>query len=180
MALMCVCQYWLLFAASHLSLEKEAHRVAFCLPLKLEFLLLPSFVLSAKLNAFTIGLLIGGNYLQAENLTREALCGRAVGCCPESVSDLSNWFKLNWHTTLSDNTVFLKHGEPFWAVYAFRVKKECAKDTQGADDKDSGGLWKDPLQQAPRGGLVRTEAQLGFFLSNFLFPATVMTRCLTP
>ena len=76
--------------------------------------------------------------------------------------------------------MFLKHGEPFWAVYAFRVKKEGAKDTQGADDKDSGGLWKDPLQQAPRGGLVRTEAQLGFFLSNFLFPATVMTRCLTP
>ena len=103
MALMCVCQYWLLFAASHLSLEKEAHRVAFCLPLKLEFLLLPSFVLSAKLNAFTIGLLIRGNYLQAENLTREALCGRAVGCCPERES----WwihFECSWGLDCSSST----------------------------------------------------------------------------
>lgn len=67
---------------------------------------------------------------EGKNLTREALCCRVVGCCPESISDLSNWFKLNWHGALPGITTLLYISEPFWAVNAFRVKKECAKETQ--------------------------------------------------
>ena len=66
---------------------------------------------------------------------------------------------------------------PFGLYLPSELKRNVQRTPKGASDKDSGGLWEDPLQQAPRGGLVRTEAQLGFFLSNFLFPATVMTSC---
>lgn len=50
-----------------------------------------------------------------------------MGCCPESISDLSNWFKLNWHGALPDASMLLYISEPFWAVNVFRVKAECTR-----------------------------------------------------
>ena len=104
---------------------------------------------------------------KAENLTREASCGRALGCCPESVSDLSNWFKLNWHTTLSGITVFLNHSEPFWAVLAFRVKKECAKDTQRGKWQGQQGSLGRPFTTGSKRRSCQDWSSVGFFSQQF-------------
>lgn len=109
---------------------------------------------------------------EGKNLTREGLCCLLVSCCPESVSDLSNWFKLNWHGALPGVATLLYILEPFWAVNAFRVKKACAKET-GADSQQQG-------QRRAPGGHVKTDcenaagyviigAQFWSSLSNFQF-----------
>lgn len=109
---------------------------------------------------------------EGKNLTREAWCRLAVGCCPESVSDLSNWFKLNWHGAPPDITMLLYISEPFWAVNAFRVKKECAKETQRSQPQGQWGLQKGPLRQA-----LRTRRLYYYWSSNLVFSQHFLAPC---